>query len=56
MITLNEAIVHCEQKYREQEKNGCNECAADHKQLYDWLVELRKWRDTCCKDESIDFR
>lgn len=36
-MTLEEAIKHCE----EIAKNRCNECASDHRQLAEWLKELK---------------
>lgn len=38
-MTLEEAIKHCEEKGR-----GCTECAADHRQLSNWLKELKNLR------------
>lgn len=40
MMTLNEAIEHCEQK-----ACGNTECAADHRQLKEWLLELKEKRE-----------
>lgn len=39
MMTLEEAIKHCEEKGR-----GCTECAAEHRQLSNWLKELKNLR------------
>ena len=39
-MTLDEAIKHCEEK-----SCGNSECAADHRQLADWLKELREYRN-----------
>ena len=39
-MTLEEAIKHCEEK-----ANGCSECADEHKQLADWLWELKVRRE-----------
>ena len=36
MMTIEEAIKHCEEKGR-----GCTECAAEHRQLSNWLKELK---------------
>lgn len=41
-MTLDEAIKHCEEKEQEQALNGCFACAEEHKQLAEWLKELRK--------------
>ncbi len=40
MMTLDEAIAHCDEK-----SCGNSECAAEHKQLADWLRELKKYRE-----------
>jgi hypothetical protein len=29
----------------EKVENDCKECAADHKQLAEWLTELKQWRE-----------
>lgn len=58
-MTLEEAIKHCEEiaelKYdegnearlQEQDKyaNECIDCAAEHRQLAEWLKELKKYRE-----------
>ena len=37
MMTLEEAIIHCEKK------TGANtECSAEHKQFAEWLKELQE--------------
>ncbi len=57
-MTLDEAIKHCLEVAEEQEKDAeyhrewhenyyekdCRECAADHRQLAEWLTELKQWR------------
>ena len=58
-LTLEEAISHClETAERLEERanipykvedselqdNACRECAADHRQLAEWLTELKQWR------------
>ena len=71
MITLDEAIKHCEEVVEEQEKvakewhenqirkcnlipfaemdytheNECKECAEEHRQLAEWLKELKQLRE-----------
>ena len=41
-MNLDEAILHCE----EVSKNCLNKkCAEDHKQLQEWLIELKERRD-----------
>ena len=56
MLTLEEAIKHCEEKAEEQKKKGeladaynlesesCYECAKEHEQLAIWLKELKDYR------------
>ena len=52
-MTLDEAIKHCEEVTEEQEiisdrsnsgieKMNCKSCAADHRQLAEWLRELQE--------------
>lgn len=43
MMTLDEAIEHCKEK-----SCGNNECALDHKQLAEWLKELKGLRANNC--------
>ena len=57
-MTLDEAIRHCEEvawendkkamcveeAYQTTEQQNCEQCAADHRQLADWLRELQQWR------------
>lgn len=38
-MTLDEAIKHCEDK-----SAGCSECADEHRQLAEWLKELKSLR------------
>ena len=57
MKTLDEAIKHCEEKAEEKQKDyeracaynlpseGCLECAEDHRQLAEWLKELKALRE-----------
>lgn len=57
MITLEEAIKHCEEVAEELEEeaakyccddteiiNQCTECAKEHRQLAEWLRELKAYR------------
>ena len=60
-MTLEEAIKHCEDvaENKEQavydllafgystkeERNECIECAEEHRQLAEWLKELKMWRE-----------
>lgn len=41
-MTLDEAIKHAEEKADEL---GCTECANEHRQLAEWLKELKKYRN-----------
>lgn len=58
MLDLESAIKHCEEVAEEQEKKArkkndgtmstrikCEECAKDHRQLADWLRELKTYKD-----------
>ena len=40
-MTLDEAIKHAQ----EIANNGCDQCAKDHQQLADWLIELKQRRE-----------
>jgi hypothetical protein len=56
-LTLEEAIKHCEEvaekndKIADAYKNGlgvdvdCRECASEHRQLAEWLRELKSYKD-----------
>jgi coenzyme F420-reducing hydrogenase gamma subunit len=53
-LTLDEAIKHCLEvagKYETQTEEWCKECAADHKQLAEWLTELLQRREWCTQYE-----
>lgn len=43
-MTLEEAIEHCEKLSKEQEKEAkeCYKYAEEHRQLAEWLIELKK--------------
>ena len=56
-MTIDEAIKHCEEVAKEQERQAevladfdrrielqCLECAAEHRQLAEWLKELKAYR------------
>lgn len=61
MMTLDEAIKYAEEKYESQMQNAkvvCQlhgnyapgylkhyKCAEEHRQLADWLIELREYRE-----------
>lgn len=57
-MTLEEAIKHCEEVAEEQEwqayksisrtddeRMSCLECAAEHRQLAEWLKKLKKYEE-----------
>ena len=53
-MTLEEAIKHCEEvaeKYCEKVEEGltaddfCDSCASEHRQLAEWLRELKDYKD-----------
>ena len=62
-MTLDEAIKHCEEvaeRYQRMEdshdeklKEECLQCAEDHKQLADWLKELRDARELLCETQPV---
>ena len=70
-LTLDEAIKHClevaeqndtqAEKWREEggeewgKTTACRECAADHRQLAEWLIELKKAK-RLLKAAVEDFR
>lgn len=39
-MTLEKAIKHCEEK-----SSGCSQCADEHRQLAEWLRELKERRE-----------
>ena len=45
LMTLDEAIKHC------RDKENCSQCGQEHKQLREWLEELKERR---VKDEPAD--
>jgi hypothetical protein len=56
MLSLEEAIAHCLEVAEEYEKQGdalnemnfessCKECASEHRQLVEWLRELKFYKD-----------
>ena len=45
MKDIDEAIRHCEEKEKEHALNGCFACAKDHKQLAEWLRELKALKE-----------
>lgn len=62
-MTLDEAIKHSLEVVK---SNTCTECKSDHKQLADWLKELKQLKETsiiqgintykpCPKCKSVDY-
>lgn len=57
MMNLDEAIQHCKEKAKElreqpfkekmdiEDVASCEECAEEHEQLAEWLMELKKLRE-----------
>ena len=57
MLTLDEAIKHCEEKAKEIRQQAlkrrldiegiaeCETCAQEHEQLAEWLKELKRYRE-----------
>lgn len=43
-MTLDEAIIHCEEEAQHQVEKGCYMCSEEHLQLAEWLKELRDRR------------
>lgn len=41
-MTLDEAIKHCNEVAEAIAASGCEECAKEHRQLADWLTELKQ--------------
>lgn len=62
-MTLDEAIKHCEEVAEENEKNAksinniykksCLECASEHRQLAEWLRELKEVKTLVRVTEKI---
>ena len=65
-MTLDEAIKHAEEVADAKEKKACNLydaknyeesreciwCAEEHRQLAEWLKELKEWRELKLKGEA----
>lgn len=48
-MTIEEAILHCEGRALED----CSECAAEHRQLAEWLTELKAYMAIGLTPEEI---
>jgi len=44
-MTLDQAITRSEQKADEADEQSYPDCAEEHRQVADWLKELKKWRE-----------
>lgn len=55
MKDLDEAIQHCEEKEKEQALNGCFACAEEHKQLAEWLKQLKAIKEAYKTGEVINL-
>ena len=44
-MTLDEAITHCTEVAEQNEDESCKECAKEHRQLAEWLKELKFYKD-----------
>lgn len=64
-MTIDEAIKHCEEvaeKYCEKVEEGltaddfCDSCASEHRQLAEWLRELKRDREVLTElDTAIEY-
>jgi hypothetical protein len=50
MMTLEEAIIHCEDVANDR-AGCCEDCAEEHRQLAEWLKELRAFRERAPKGD-----
>ena len=44
-MTLEEAINHCDEVIKDETSCGCFACADEHRQLKEWLRELKRYRE-----------
>jgi len=55
-LSLSDAIKHCEEVAETNEKEGCLECASEHRQLAEWLRELKRDREVLTElDTAIEY-
>ena len=53
-MTLDEAIKHCEEVADGMTEQGkCEECAAEHRQLANWLKELKQLKEQEFREDAI---
>ena len=46
MMSLDDAIIHCQEVADGFTSQGrCKECADEHRQLANWLIELKLYRE-----------
>ena len=45
MAEANEKMIEYDLAYTDEQKEECRECAEEHRQLADWLRELKKYKD-----------
>ena len=45
VLTLDDAIIHARESADRIEKEGCIHCANEHRQLADWLEELKSYKN-----------
>lgn len=50
-MTLDEAIVHA--KELSESQSVCEDCREEHKQLAEWLEELKQYKNKECEREKI---
>lgn len=53
-MTIEEAIAHA-QETADTRSDLCDECRDEHRQLADWLTELKQLRDSFEKQKSINY-
>ena len=50
-MTIDEAITHCIEVAEQNEDQSCKKCANEHRQLAEWLRELKAYREA---EEAIN--
>lgn len=53
-MTIDEAIAHA-QETADTRTDLCDECRKEHRQLAEWLTELKQLRDSFEKQRSINY-
>ena len=49
-LTIDDAIIHCNEKSK-----GCSECNEQHKQLANWLEELKNYKKLAVDTDKINL-